>query len=96
MTFRDLLKDPSKTEVWSQLASSEFCKLMDGNKYGVTVTQAMVMVDPKTILREQLITYTSMVFDYCPLKQESHIMWLHLLITTVLQVERSQITVLTS
>ena len=72
MTLRALLKDPSTTEIWSQSASNEFGRLMDGNGYGVIGTQAMSMIKPAAIPRDQAITYASMVCDYGPLKHEAY------------------------
>ena len=70
MTLRKLLKDPTTTAVWSRF--NEFGRLMDGNDYGVSGTQAMEMVQPSSIPQDKAITYASMVCDYRPQKNKKN------------------------
>ena len=72
LTLRALLQNPDTTEIWSRSASNEYGRLLQGNKYGITGTETMKMINPRQIPPDKKVTYASMVCDYRPLKEEKH------------------------
>ena len=49
LTLRALLQNPSTREIWSQSASNEYGRLLNGNDNGIKGTNTIEMIHPHNI-----------------------------------------------
>ena len=70
-TAESLTTSPMK-ELWIKSVSSKFSRVIYGNKHGVAYTDTIDFIAKQDVPPDKKVTYTSLLFDYRPLKDEEY------------------------